>query len=76
VLHRPARELFNAGEKENIMQAWDQVKVIKQGDPYEGQAGLVVKTKGDGDAQQVTVKMDTDNAEIARAQSDLQLLGR
>ena len=58
------------------MQPWDQVKVIKEGDPYEGEAGLVTKVKGDGDAQQVTVKMDTDGAEIARAQSDLRLLGR
>jgi len=58
------------------MQAWDQVKVIKKDDPYEGQAGLVVKTKGDGDTQQVTVKMDTDGAEIGRSQSDLVLLGR
>lgn len=58
------------------MQAWDQVKVIKKDDPYEHQAGLVVRTKGEGDAQQVSVKMDIDGAEIARAQSDLLLLGR
>lgn len=54
------------------MQPWDQVKVILAGNAYEGQAGLVIRVKD----EQVTVKMDTDGAEVAFATADLQLLGR
>lgn len=54
------------------MQPWDQVKCIKEGHAYEGQAGLVVRAK-DGN---ITVKMDTDGAEVAFDKSELQLLGR
>lgn len=54
------------------MQPWDQVKVIAAGNAYEGAAGLVVRVKG----EQITVKMDTDGAEVGFTQADLLLLGR
>ena len=53
------------------MQPWMQVKVIKAGSSYEDQAGLVVRVAGD----QITVKMDTDGAEVAFVAADLKLLG-
>lgn len=52
------------------MQVWSQVKVIKTGNAYENQAGLVVRVMG----EQVTVKMDTDGAEVGFTPVDLQLL--
>lgn len=54
------------------MQAWNQVKVIKEGDPNEGRAGVVRRVSGD--RAQVTVVLDGDDAEHAYTPADLQIL--
>ena len=49
----------------------DQVKVIKEGDTREGQAGYVLKRDGD----EVSVKFDLDNEVVVYNESSLQHLG-
>lgn len=57
------------------MQAWNSVKVIKEGDEHQGRAGVVQKVDGD----QITVMLDetdTHNAgDVVFDRNDLQVIG-
>lgn len=56
------------------MNVWQQVKVKKEGDKYDGQAGVVVKS--DREKQLAEVKLDVDQANpVVYAFDDLIALG-
>lgn len=55
-------------------QVWDQVKVVKAGDPHDGKAGLVVRVDAANDIAVVKLDGETDTTNFAAA--ELVFLGR
>lgn len=57
------------------MQAWNSIKVKKEGDEHHGRAGMVLKVDGD----EITVKLDEtethQDGEAVFDRSELELIG-